>query len=197
MKIVASESLFECGGDWREGLPMAIVTFFSARPVTPMELDRLMIEAGSPLGAEADRGLSPFLGGVLSGRLGSGDRRSSRSSRSRDVTEGARSLVGDLTNLPGFRVFPLHWGQDCSPLPVGDVSSPLKKSVVHTLQWTISQYSLVCVLGTTPAGVSMSSCFFTWSRSSANGRIAFTPPALPDEIEVVVISSAGRASSQM
>ena len=173
---------------------MAIVTFFSECPVAPMELALLMIEAGSPLGAEADRGLSPFLGGVLSERPSSGDRRSSRSSRSRDDTEGPRSLVGDLTNLPGLRVFPLHCGQDSNPLPVGDVSSPLIKSVVQTLQWTISQYSLKCVAGTVPAGTSISSCFFTWSRSSANGRIAFIPSALPDE-SAVVISSAGRASN--
>ena len=105
MKTVASESLFECGGDWREGLPMAIVTLFSGRPGAPMELDRFMIEAVSSLGAEADRGLSPLLGGVL---LGSGDCCPSRSSRSRGVAEDARSLVGDLTNLPGFRVSPLH-----------------------------------------------------------------------------------------
>ena len=103
--MVASESLFERGGDWRIGLPMAIVTFFSGRPGAPMELGRLMIEAGSSLKAEADRGLSPFLGGVL---LNSGDSCRSRSSRSRGVADGARVLVGDLKNLPGFKVSPLH-----------------------------------------------------------------------------------------
>ena len=169
---------------------MAIVTFFSGRPKAPMEFARLMIEAGSSLKAVADRGLSPFLGGVL---LGSGESCRSRSSRSRGVSEGARILVGDLKCLPGFKVCPLQWGQDCGPLPVGGGSSPLKKSVVQTVQWTTSQYSFVCVLGAPPAGISILSSFFTLSRSSANGRIGFTPPALPDEI-VVVISSAGRAS---
>ena len=105
MAIVASESLFECGGDWREGLPMAIVTFFSGCPGAPIEFGRLMIETGSSLGAEAERGLSYFLGGVL---LGSGDLCPSRYFRSRGVEDDARNLVGDLMNLPGFRVFPLQ-----------------------------------------------------------------------------------------
>ena len=87
------------------GLPMAISTCLSGRPGAPMELGRLMIETGSSLGAEADRGLSVFLGGVL---LGSGDLCPSRSSRSRGVEDDARNLVGDLINLPGFRVFPLQ-----------------------------------------------------------------------------------------
>ena len=117
---------------------MAIVTFFPICPDAPKELDRFMIEAGLSLGAEADRGaLSFLLGGVL---LGSGDCRPSRSSRSRGgFAESALTLVGDLTNLPGFRVLPLQCGQERSPLPVGEVNSPLRKSMVQTLQWTISQ----------------------------------------------------------
>ena len=68
----------------------------------------------------------------------------------------------------------------------------MKKSVVHTVQWTTSQYSFVFVLGASPVGISILSSLFTLSRS-ANGRIGFTPLELLDEI-VVVISSAGRAS---
>ena len=137
----------------------------------------------------ADCGLSPFLGGVL---LGSCERCRSRSSRSRGASDGARSFVGDLKCLPGFNVCPLHWGQHCGPLPVGGGNSPLRKSVVHTVQWTTSQYSFVFVLGASPVGISILSSLFTLSRS-ANGRIGFTPLELLDEI-VVVISSAGRAS---
>ena len=88
------------------GLPRAIDTFLPGCPTAPKELDRLMIDDGLPLEVGADPGdLSPLFGGVL---LGSGVRCWSQASRSRGLTGAVRRLEGDLTNFPGFKVFPLH-----------------------------------------------------------------------------------------
>ena len=158
-----------------------------------------MIDDGLPLEVEAGTGdLSPLFGGVL---LGSGVGCWSRASRSRGLSDAVRRLEGDLTNLPGFKVSPLHVGHECSPLPLGEVKSPLQKSAWQTVQCTISQLSLDDLLETITLVNSSSSRFFTLSTilclsgSSANGRIGFKPlVALPVEI-TVVISSAGRACS--
>ena len=88
------------------GLPRAIDTFLPGCPTAPKELDRLMIEDGLPLEVETGTGdLSPLFGGVL---LGSGVDCRSLPSRSRGFSDAVRRLEGDLTNLPGFKVSPLH-----------------------------------------------------------------------------------------
>ena len=88
------------------GLPREIDTFLPGCPTAPKELDRLMMEDGLPLEVETGTGdLSPLLGGVL---LGSGVECRSLASRSRgfSFSDADRSLDGDLTNLPGFKVSP-------------------------------------------------------------------------------------------